>query len=77
MFLAPTYDAGDRLRIAPHVYAALVPGSHTGMIWLLLFILLILIVGVVGAIKIALWVILLALVVAVLAGFMGRSMFSR
>jgi hypothetical protein len=78
-------DLRDRYRLeheAPEgitlqVYAALMPGSQTGMIWLLLFILLILIVGVVGAVKIALWVILLALVVAVLAGFMGRSMLSR
>jgi hypothetical protein len=52
-------------------------GYSHNMIWLLLFILLILIVGVVGAVKIALWVILLAVLVAVLAGFMGRSLFSR
>ena len=59
------------------VYETPVPGSQAGMIWLLLFILLILIVGIVGAVKIALWVILLSLLVAVLAGFMGRSLFYR
>lgn len=47
------------------------------MIWLLLFILLILIVGVFGAIKIAFWVILLALLVAVIAGVLGRGLFAR
>lgn len=47
------------------------------MIWLLLFILLILIVGVFGAIKIAFWVILLALLIAVIAGVLGRGLFAR
>jgi hypothetical protein len=66
-----------RAPITLHVYAELVPGNQSAMIWLLLFILLILIVGVVGAVKIALWAILLALLVAVLVGFMGRSLFTR
>jgi hypothetical protein len=66
-----------RAPITLDVYAELGPGNQSGMIWLLLFILLILIVGVVGAVKIALWVILLAVLFAVLAGFMGRSLFSR
>jgi hypothetical protein len=47
------------------------------MIWLLLLILVILVVGVWGAIKIAFWVILIALLIALLAGFLGRSVFSR
>jgi hypothetical protein len=52
-------------------------GRNRGMIWLLLLLLLILVVGVIGAVKIALWVILIALVVALLAGFLGRGLFSR
>ena len=47
------------------------------MIWLLLLILVILVVGVWGAIKIAFWVILIALLIALLAGFLGRGLFSR
>ena len=47
------------------------------MIWLLLLILLILLVGVWGAVKIAFWVVLIALVVGVVAAFMGRSLFAR
>jgi hypothetical protein len=47
------------------------------MIWLLLLILVILVVGVWGAIKIAFWVILIALLIALLAGFLGRSAFTR
>ena len=47
------------------------------MIWLLLLILVILVVGVWGTIKIAFWVILIALLIALLAGFLGRSVFSR
>ena len=46
------------------------------MIWLLLLILAILVFGVVGAIKLAFWVLLLAVLVAVVAGFLGRGLFS-
>jgi hypothetical protein len=47
------------------------------MIWLLLLILLVLLVGVWGAIKIAFWVLVIALLVALVAGFLGRSLFAR
>jgi uncharacterized protein (UPF0333 family) len=40
-------------------------------------ILLILVLGVVGAIKLAFWVLLIAIVIAVVAGYLGRAMFSR
>ena len=71
-------DLRDRHRLErAHVYAELGLGNQPAMIWLLLFILLILIVGVVGAVKIAFWAILLALLVAVLVGFIGRSLFTR
>jgi hypothetical protein len=46
------------------------------MIWLLLLILAILVVGVFGAIKLAFWVLLLAVLVAVVAGFLGRALFT-
>ena len=45
--------------------------------WLLLLIILaILLFGVWGAIKLTFWVLLIALAVAVIAGFLGRSMFT-
>jgi hypothetical protein len=44
---------------------------------LLFLILLILAFGVIGAIKLAAWVFLIALAVALFAGFVGRSAFSR
>jgi hypothetical protein len=47
------------------------------MIWLLLFILAILILGVWGAVKLAFWVILIALAIAILAAFLGRGLFTR
>jgi hypothetical protein len=47
------------------------------MIPLLLIIIVILIFGVVGAIKIAFWTFLIALAIAVVAAFIGRSAFSR
>lgn len=53
-----------------------VPGYPKRMIWLLLLILAILVFGVVGAIKLAFWVLLLAVLVAVVAGFLGRGLFS-
>ena len=47
------------------------------MVPLLVLIVAILILGVVGAIKLALWVLLLAIVVALIVGFLGRTAFSR
>jgi hypothetical protein len=47
------------------------------VIWLLLFIVAVLLLGVWGAVKLTLWVILIALAVAVIAGFAGRSLLSR
>ncbi len=47
------------------------------MIWLLLLILAVLAFGVWGAIKLTFWVIVIALLVAVIAGFLGRGLFVR
>lgn len=47
------------------------------MIWLLLLILAVLAFGVWGAIKLTFWVIVIALIVAVIAGFLGRGLFVR
>jgi hypothetical protein len=47
------------------------------VIWLILFILALLIFGVWGAIKLTFWVIVIALVVALLAAFLGRGLFGR
>ena len=52
------------------------PGYPKRMIWLLLLILAILVFRVFGAIKLAFWVLLLAVLVAVVAGFLGRGLFS-
>lgn len=56
------------------------PGTASGypkrMIWLLLLILAILVFGVFGAIKLAFWVLLLAVLVAVVAGLLGRGLFT-
>jgi hypothetical protein len=52
------------------------PGYPNRMIWLLLLILAILVFGVFGAIKIAFWVLLLAVLVAVVAGLLGRGLFT-
>lgn len=52
------------------------PGYPERMIWLLLLILAILVFGVFGAIKLAFWVLLLAVLVAVVAGFLGRGLFT-
>lgn len=44
--------------------------------WLLILLILALILfGVWGAIKLAFWVLLIALVVALIVGFLGRSLF--
>jgi hypothetical protein len=46
--------------------------------WLLLLLILALLVfGVWGAIKLAFWVILIALAIALVAAFLGRSLFAR
>ena len=45
------------------------------MLWLLLIIALLLLFGVWGAIKVAFWVLLIALAVAVVVGFLGRGLF--
>lgn len=47
------------------------------MIWLLLVILAVLAFGIWGAIKLTFWVLLIALLVAVIAGFLGRGLFAR
>jgi hypothetical protein len=47
------------------------------MIWLLLLILLILAFGIWGAIKLTFWVLLIALVVMLIAGLLGRGLYSR
>ena len=44
---------------------------------LLLFLLLVLLVGVWGAVKLTVWALLIAVLVAAVAGFMGRGLFSR
>ena len=44
---------------------------------LLLFLLLVLILGVWGAIKLTFWAIVIALIVIVVAAFLGRALFSR
>jgi hypothetical protein len=44
------------------------------MIWLLLFILAVILVGIWGAIKLTLWVLLIALIVAAIVGFAGRGL---
>ncbi len=47
------------------------------MIFLILLILALVLFGIWGAIKIAFWVLLIALAVAIVAGFLGRGLFSR
>ena len=50
-------------------------GYRRRMWFLILLILALIVFGVVGAIKIAFWVLLIALAVAVVAGFLGRGLF--
>jgi hypothetical protein len=46
--------------------------------WLLLLLILaVLVLGVWGAVKVAFWVLLIALAVAVVAGFLGRGLVRR
>ncbi len=47
------------------------------MIWLAVIILALLAFGIWGAIKLTFWVLLIALAIALVAGFLGRSLFSR
>jgi quinol-cytochrome oxidoreductase complex cytochrome b subunit len=47
------------------------------MTWLLIFIIAVILLGVWGAIKLTLWVLLIALVVAAVVGFAGRGMWAR
>lgn len=50
-------------------------GTYAAMWLLILLILALILFGVWGAIKIAFWVLLIALVVALVAGFLGRGLF--
>jgi hypothetical protein len=52
-------------------------GMRIRMWLLLLLILAVLVFGVWGAVKVAFWVLLIALAVAVVAGFLGRGLFVR
>jgi hypothetical protein len=47
------------------------------MAWLLLFIIAVLLLGIWGAIKLTLWVLLIALIVAAVVGFAGRGLWAR
>jgi hypothetical protein len=53
------------------------PGNDERMIWLLLFMLAIIAFGIWGAIKLTFWVLLIALLVMLVAGFLGRGLFGR
>jgi len=50
-------------------------GIHEGMWLLILLILALILFGVWGAIKLAFWVLLIALAVALIVGFLGRGLF--
>ena len=63
---------------SPHgVYGPRVRGTPLRMWLLLLLILAVLVFGIWGAVKVAFWVLLIALAVAVVAGFLGRGLFVR
>jgi hypothetical protein len=52
------------------------PLGYLGAMWLLILLILALVLfGIWGAIKIAFWVLLIALLVALVAGFLGRGLF--
>ena len=74
-------DRGRRRRRGGHsltrreVWAGAPAGYLSRMWFLILLILALIVFGVVGAIKIAFWVLLIALAVAVVAGFLGRGLF--
>ena len=59
------------------VYRPGVTGMGVRMWLLLLLILAVLVFGVWGAVKVAFWVLLIALAVAVVAGFLGRGLLTR
>jgi hypothetical protein len=59
------------------VYPWAVLGMTFPMWLLLLLILAVLLFGIWGAVKIAFWVLLIALAVAIVAGFLGRGLFTR
>jgi hypothetical protein len=50
-------------------------GTEAAMWLLILLILALILFGVWGAIKLAFWVLLIALVVALIVGFLGRGLF--
>ena len=76
--ILPTIGARPRPGARPHgVYRSGVQGTHLRMWLLLLLILAVLIFGVWGAVKVAFWVLLIALAVAIIAGFLGRGLFVR
>ena len=50
-------------------------GIHEGMWLLILLILALILFGVWGAIQLAFWVLLIALAVALVVGFLGRGLF--
>ena len=50
-------------------------GTNSGMWLLILLILALILFGVWGAIKLAFWVLLIALAVALIVGFLGRGLF--
>jgi len=50
-------------------------GTYAGMWLLILLILALILFGVWGAIKLAFWVLLIALAVALVVGFLGRGLF--
>jgi hypothetical protein len=55
---------------------ALVPvGTYVAMWLLILLILALILFGIWGAIKLAFWVLLIALIVALVVGFLGRGLF--
>jgi hypothetical protein len=45
------------------------------MLWLLLIIAALLLFGIWGAIKLAFWVLVIAVVIALVVGFLGRGLF--
>ena len=59
------------------VYRPAKTGIRLRMWLLLLLILAVLLFGLWGSVKVAFWVLLIALAVAVVAGFLGRGLFTR
>jgi hypothetical protein len=59
------------------VYLPQEAGIPVRMWLLLLLILAVLLLGVWGAVKVVFWVLLIALAVAIIAGFLGRGLFTR